>query len=48
MKLLYDLQEALQFSPPHLSWYHLTLEPNTVFYQNPPKHLPGDARIIRN
>jgi oxygen-independent coproporphyrinogen-3 oxidase len=43
---LSDLQEALQFSPPHLSWYHLTLEPNTVFYNSPPKNLPSDSRLI--
>lgn len=43
---LNDLNEAMSFSPPHLSWYHLTLEPNTVFYQKPPKHLPSDKRLI--
>jgi oxygen-independent coproporphyrinogen-3 oxidase len=36
-----DLQTALQFNPPHLSWYQLTLEPNTWFYQHPPK-VPSD------
>ncbi|HLF66039.1 MAG TPA: radical SAM family heme chaperone HemW, partial [Gammaproteobacteria bacterium] len=43
---LEDLQEALSFSPPHLSWYHLTLEPNTVFYQHPPKYLPLEERVM--
>jgi oxygen-independent coproporphyrinogen-3 oxidase len=43
---LNDLEEAISFSPPHLSWYHLTLEPNTVFYTKPPKHLPSDKRLI--
>jgi putative oxygen-independent coproporphyrinogen III oxidase len=43
---LADLQEALSFYPTHLSWYHLTLEPNTVFYQHPPKHLPPEERIM--
>ncbi len=43
---LNDLEEAMSFSPPHLSWYHLTLEPNTVFYTKPPKHLPSDNRLI--
>ena len=32
---------ALAFAPPHLSVYHLTLEPNTVFAHNPPA-LPDD------
>jgi putative oxygen-independent coproporphyrinogen III oxidase len=31
-----DLAEALAFSPPHLSFYHLTLEPNTLFHKSPP------------
>lgn len=36
-----DLREALSFSPPHLSYYHLTLEPNTAFAMRPPV-LPDD------
>jgi putative oxygen-independent coproporphyrinogen III oxidase len=31
-----DLNEALAFRPPHLSIYHLTIEPNTVFAKYPP------------
>jgi oxygen-independent coproporphyrinogen-3 oxidase len=31
-----DLDTALSFDPPHLSIYHLTLEPNTVFARRPP------------
>jgi oxygen-independent coproporphyrinogen-3 oxidase len=31
-----DLDTALSFSPPHLSIYHLTLEPNTLFAKHPP------------
>jgi putative oxygen-independent coproporphyrinogen III oxidase len=31
-----DLKQALAFEPPHLSIYHLTLEPNTVFAKHPP------------
>jgi len=38
---LQDVQTALSFSPQHLSCYHLTLEPNTLFYRNPPS-LPSD------
>ena len=40
-----DLQAALAFEPPHLSVYHLTLEPNTVFAKFPPSGagaLPDD------
>ena len=36
-----DLQAALSFSPPHLSVYHLTVEPNTYFAKYPPA-LPED------
>ncbi len=36
-----DLQAALSFAPPHLSLYHLTMEPNTVFAKYPPE-LPDD------
>ena len=32
-----DLDIALAFSPPHLSVYHLTLEPNTYFAKFPPE-----------
>ncbi len=42
---LQDLQKALDFKTPHLSWYHLTLEPNTAFYRQPPKGLPNDDFI---
>ena len=31
-----DLEQALAFEPPHLSIYHLTLEPNTYFAKFPP------------
>ena len=36
-----DLDAALAFAPPHLSAYHLTLEPNTYFHRYPPA-LPED------
>ena len=38
---LQDVQTALAFAPQHLSCYHLTLEPNTLFHRNPPS-LPDD------
>jgi oxygen-independent coproporphyrinogen-3 oxidase len=40
--LVVDLQTALGFNPPHVSIYHLTLEPNTVFAKYPPKDLPSE------
>jgi oxygen-independent coproporphyrinogen-3 oxidase len=33
---LSDLQQAIDLQPQHLSWYHLTIEPNTEFYRRPP------------
>ena len=37
-----DLDTALAFAPPHLSIYHLTVEPNTRFALKPPPGLPDD------
>ncbi len=37
-----DLTTALSFSPPHLSWYQLTIEPNTLFYKIQPSLPPDD------
>jgi oxygen-independent coproporphyrinogen-3 oxidase len=36
-----DVAAALAFAPPHLSIYHLTIEPNTLFAHSPPQ-LPDD------
>lgn len=36
-----DLEQAIALAPSHLSWYQLTIEPNTVFYRDPPA-LPDD------
>ena len=36
-----DAHTAVQLNPAHLSFYHLTLEPNTPFYRTPPS-LPDD------
>jgi len=32
-----DIKTALSHKPSHLSWYQLTIEPNTVFYSSPPR-----------
>jgi len=39
---LANIETALTFAPPHLSVYHLTLEPNTPFGHTPPPDLPDD------
>ena len=38
---LKDAKQAVDLNPDHLSFYHLTLEPNTPFYRTPP-NLPDD------
>lgn len=38
---LFDLRTAISQGPTHLSWYQLTMEPNTVFWSQPPT-LPED------
>ena len=39
---LQDIERALALDTPHLSYYQLTLEPNTVFHSRPPADLPDD------
>lgn len=41
---LEDLERALSLAPEHLSWYQLTLEPNTEFHSRPPK-LPEEEML---
>jgi len=39
-----DLERAAELEPQHLSWYHLTLEPNTVFHARPPAGMPDQEK----
>ena len=39
-----DLRKAIELNPTHISWYQLTIEPNTVFFSKPPK-LPQDETL---
>jgi putative oxygen-independent coproporphyrinogen III oxidase len=41
-----DLEEALALQTEHISWYQLTLEPNTAFERRPPA-LPEDEVVAR-
>lgn len=41
---LADIQQAMDLSPTHLSWYQLTIEPNTEYFKYPPK-LPEDETL---
>jgi putative oxygen-independent coproporphyrinogen III oxidase len=41
---LFDLQTAIDLQPTHLSWYQLTIEPNTQYFSHPPK-LPEDELL---
>lgn len=40
-----DVRTAIALQPQHISYYQLTIEPNTLFYQQPPT-LPDDDPII--
>ena len=40
---LSDIATALSYEPPHLSVYHLTIEPNTLFHRFPPRVPDDDA-----
>lgn len=42
---LADLAAAIALGPPHLSWYQLTLEPNTAFHRRPPA-LPQEELVL--
>lgn len=42
--VLDDLAQAIALAPPHLSWYQLTIEPNTLFGSRPPA-LPDDDAL---
>ncbi len=37
-----DVEQATALGPAHISYYQLTLEPNTVFHSNPPPGLPDE------
>jgi putative oxygen-independent coproporphyrinogen III oxidase len=37
-----DIELAVELAPQHISHYHLTMEPNTVFAAKPPANLPDD------
>ncbi|MBQ4839091.1 MULTISPECIES: radical SAM family heme chaperone HemW [Pseudoalteromonas] len=41
---LSDLRRVIELNPPHISWYQLTIEPNTQFASKPPK-LPEDETL---
>lgn len=43
---LEDLKQALGYQPAHLSWYQLTIEPNTVFYKKRPSLPPEDEACL--
>ncbi|MBV1931931.1 MAG: radical SAM family heme chaperone HemW [Porticoccaceae bacterium] len=41
---LADVEQAIALEPSHLSWYQLTIEPNTVFYSSPPR-VPDEPQL---
>lgn len=43
---LSDIRAAAELGPAHISWYQLTLEPNTIFFVNPPADMPDDDQAF--
>ena len=41
-----DLRQLIDQDIEHISWYQLTIEPNTVYYSKPPAHLPDNDFIM--
>lgn len=41
---MHDLERAIELDPEHISWYQLTIEPNTLFNKYPPT-LPNDDKL---
>lgn len=41
----YDLDQAFAAAPTHISWYQLTLEPNTLFFKHPPP-IPTEDQVF--
>ena len=41
---LFDLKSAIDYGASHISWYQLTIEPNTVFFRTQPV-LPDEDRL---
>ncbi|MBT8109035.1 MAG: radical SAM family heme chaperone HemW [Gammaproteobacteria bacterium] len=44
---LADIDAAVELAPAHISWYQLTLEPNTVFHLRPPAGLPDEDALAQ-
>lgn len=40
-----DLKQAIALKPQHISWYQLTIEPNTLFSSHPPGSLPAHEKL---
>lgn len=41
-----DIERAAALQPTHISWYQLTLEPNTIFYARPPDGIPDEDLVV--
>lgn len=41
---IFDISQAIAMEPTHISWYQLTIEPNTLFAAKPPK-LPDEETL---
>ena len=43
---LADLEQLITLDVEHISWYQLTIEPNTAYYSSPPADIPDDDNIV--
>ena len=43
---IFDIERGAKLGANHLSWYQLTLEPNTVFHSRPPTGLPDEEALF--
>ncbi|MBT8449636.1 MAG: radical SAM family heme chaperone HemW [Gammaproteobacteria bacterium] len=41
-----DLEQLIALGVEHISWYQLTIEPNTAYYSAPPKNIPDDDNLV--
>ncbi|QCI19546.1 radical SAM family heme chaperone HemW [Buchnera aphidicola] len=44
---IYDLKKIILINPSHISWYELTIEPNTIFFYKKPKNIPNERTNLK-
>ncbi|CAL4043965.1 Heme chaperone HemW [Buchnera aphidicola (Anoecia corni)] len=44
---IYDIKKTILINPSHISWYELTIEPNTIFFYKKPKNIPNEITNLK-